>query len=214
MSTDKLGRSAGIAAGFKWLAWPALALAVFIPIGVASTSPLLEWREPVYIIAGLAGVVAMSFLLLQPILVVGFLPGTKGVRGRRYHRWLGVGLLAAVAIHIVGLWITSPPDVIDALLFRSPTPFSLWGVIAMWAVIGTAVLGLLRRHLNLKRNLWRFLHTALAFVVVTGGVIHALEIDGTMGIISRAVLCALTLAATIWAMVELRSWALLKRRST
>ena len=100
MSVEKPNRHAVVAKGCKWLLWPALALAITIPIAVAARSPLLEWREPVYIIAGLAGVVAMSFLLLQPLLVVGYLPGTKGMRGRRHHRWLGVGLLVVVAIHV------------------------------------------------------------------------------------------------------------------
>ena len=33
-------------------------------------------------------------------------------------------MAVAVVIHVAGLWITSPPDMIDALLFTSPTPFS------------------------------------------------------------------------------------------
>lgn len=43
-------------------------------------------------------------------------------------------------LHVVGLWVTSPPDVIDALLFWSPTPFSFCGVVAMWAVFASALM--------------------------------------------------------------------------
>ena len=32
-------------------------------------SPLLAWREPVYIVAGLAGVLAFALLLMQPLLI-------------------------------------------------------------------------------------------------------------------------------------------------
>ena len=47
--------------------------------------------------------------------------------------------MLTVIVHVAGLWLTSPPDVIDVLLFRSPTPFSAWGAIAMWAVFAAAL---------------------------------------------------------------------------
>jgi predicted ferric reductase len=177
------------------LAWGLLALAILLPLCLAATSPLLAWRGPAYIIAGLAGVVAMALLLLQPLFILGWLPGLSGRRGRRVHRWTGAALATAVIIHVAGLWITSPPDVIDALLFASPTPFSAWGVVAMWAVFATAVLAALRRRLSPLR--WRRLHTALAVVIAAGSVVHALLIEGTMETVSKAVLCALVVAATL-----------------
>ena len=136
------------------LAWAALGIAVAVPIGVAATSPLLAWREPVYIVAGFAGVFALALLLVQPLLAGGRLPGLPGVRGRRVHRRVGAALVAAVVLHVAGLWVTSPPDVIDALLLRSPTPFSLWGVIAMWATFAAALSAALRGHLRVRPR-WR-----------------------------------------------------------
>ena len=106
------------------------------------SQPLLAWREPIYITAGFAGVISMCLLLIQPLLADRLLPGLTPVAGRHWHRWCGLALVAAILIHVGGLWITSPPDVIDALLFVSPTPFSAWGVIAMWAAFGAAFLGL------------------------------------------------------------------------
>lgn len=193
--------------GMNWarptLIWGALLIAVAIPIAIAADSPLLAWREPVYILAGFAGVVAMAFLLLQPLLAGGYLPGLAAWRGRRVHRWVGGLLVAAVVIHVLALWITSPPDVVDALLFVSPTPFSVWGVIAMWAIFATALLAVLRRRLRLRPRTWRLAHTSLAAVIVGGSVIHALLIEGTMGTVSKAVLCALALAATVKVLVDL-----------
>lgn len=186
--TEKLRLRAG-------LAWALVALVILLPLALAATSPLLAWRGPAYIIAGLAGVVAMAMLLLQPLFALGWLPGLAGRRGRRVHRWTGAALVAAVIIHVAGLWVTSPPDVIDALLFASPTPFSVWGVIAMWAVFATAVLAALRR--RLRPRWWRRLHTALAVVIAAGSVVHALLIEGTMETVSKAVLCALVVAATL-----------------
>src|SRR5213075_626128 len=107
-------------------------------------------------------------------------------------------------IHVGGLWITSPPDMIDALLFSSPTPFSPFGVIAMWAIFAVALLATLRR--RLRPRTWRVAHTLLAIVIVAGSVVHAILIEGTMETVSKAALCALVLAATIKVMTDLRVW--------
>ena len=189
--------------------WAALCAAIAVPVVVAATSPLLEWRGPVYVAAGLAGVAAMALLLMQPLLAGGYLPGLPAPRGRRVHRWTGTALVGAVALHVAGLWLTSPPDVIDVLLLRSPTPFAPWGVLAMWAVFASALLAALRR--RVRPRLWRPAHTALAAVIVTGSVVHAMLIEGTMGTASKAVLCALALAATLKVAMDLRSWRALTR---
>jgi|SRR5690348_16909560 hypothetical protein len=188
------------------LIWAALATAVGVPIAAAATSPQLEWRGPLYILAGFAGIVALGLVLVQPLLVGGYLPGLSAYRGRRAHHWIGGTLVLAVAVHVAGLWITSPPDMIDALLFASPTPFSPFGVIAMWTIFAVAILAALRRRLGLRLRTWRIAHTSLAVVIVAGSVVHAMLIEGTMETISKAALCALVLAAAIKVMVDLRVW--------
>ncbi len=196
------------------LIWAALAAAVAVPVVIAATSPLLQWRGPVYIAACFAGIAAMALLLAQPLLAGGYLPGLPPGRGRRVHRWTGAALVAAILVHVGGLWITSPPDVIDALLFTSATAFSGWGVVAMWAILAAAPLALLRRRLRLAPRHWRPAHTALAVLAVLGSVVHALLIQGTMGWVSKVALCALVLAATAKTVIDLRSWApLIRRRS-
>ncbi|WP_370161217.1 ferric reductase-like transmembrane domain-containing protein [Limimaricola soesokkakensis] len=194
------------------LIWGALSAAILVPIAIAATNPLLAWRDPVYIGAGLAGVAAMALILSQPLLVGGYLPGLPPLRGRRVHRWIGATLVVAVIAHVAGLWLTSPPDVIDALLFTSPTPFSVWGVIAMWAVFASALLAILLRQRRIRPRRWRLAHTTLAMVIALGSVIHALLIEGTMGTVSKTVLCLLVLAATAKVMLDLRVWALWSRR--
>lgn len=184
-----------------------------VPLGVAATSPLMAWREPIYIAACLAGVAAMALLLAQPLLAGGYLPRLGGRSGRRLHAWVGLGLAAAVVAHVAGLWVTSPPDVIDALLLRSPTPFAVWGVMSMWAVFAAALLAVLRRRLRLSPSLWRACHAGLAVVIVSGAVVHAMLIEGTMGTVSKAVLGVLAVSATVKVMGDLRPWAHLRRRS-
>jgi predicted ferric reductase len=191
------------------LIWAALAAAICVPIAAAAVSPLLAWRGAVYILATFSGISALGLMLLQPLLAGGYLPGLSGFRGRRIHRWTGAALVLAVLVHVGGLWITSPPDMIDALLFASPTPFSPFGVIAMWAIFAVALLALLRRRLRLRT--WRLAHMSLAVVIVAGSVVHCLLVEGTMETMSKAALCALVLGAAIKVMADLRLW---RKRAT
>ena len=169
--------------------------AIFVPIALAATSDLLAYRGPVYILAGFAGIVALGLVLVQPLLIAGYLPGLAGYRGRRAHYWIGGALVVAVVVHVGGLWITSPPDMIDALLFTSPTPFSPFGVIAMWAIFAVALLAAFRRRLGLAPRTWRITHMVFAVVIVVGSVVHGLLVEGTMETMSKAALCTLVVAA-------------------
>lgn len=182
--------------------WAMLSILIAAPIAAAAASPLIAWRDPIYIVAGFAGVIAMALLLLQPLLAGGVLPLVSVLQRRRAHRMVGALLVVGVIVHVAGLWITSPPDVVDALLFASPTPFSFWGVVAMWAVFSTAVLALLRG--RIRPRIWRRIHSALAIIVVLGGVVHALLIQGTMEPVSKAVLCVAVIAATLFALLKLK----------
>src|SRR5262245_31040550 len=186
------------------LIWALLAAAVFVPIAFAGLSPQLEWRGPIYILAGFAGMIALGLLLVQPLLIGGYLPGLAASRGRRVHHWIGGALVVAVVVHVVGLWITSPPDMIDALTYTSPTPFSPFGVTAMWAIFAVALLAALRR--RLRPRTFRIAHMSLAVIIVVGALVHAMLIEGTMEMMSKAALCALVLAAAIKVMVDLRVW--------
>jgi Ferric reductase like transmembrane component len=196
------------------LIWVTLIVAAATPMAIAATSPLLAWRDAIYIVAGFAGMVALALILFQPLLAAGYLPGLPARSGRRVHRWVGAGLVAMIAVHVIGLWMTSPPDAIDALLFMSPTPFSPWGVVAMWSVFGTALLAALRGPLRIRPRVFRIGHTALAAVIAIGSVVHALLVDGAMGPVSKAAFCALVLAATAKVVIDLRAWALPTRRTT
>lgn len=189
------------------LIWLVVAVAVAVPLAAAATSPLLQWREPLYIVGGFAGVLGLALMLFQPLLMGGYLPGLSARFGRRIHRWTGIALVTAVITHVAALWVTSPPDVIDVLLFRSPTPFAVWGAIAMWAVFAVAFIVAFRRRLGLRPRTWRIAHTSLAIVIVAGTVTHALQIEGTMEMVSKAALCVLLVAATAKVMADLRVWA-------
>ena len=189
------------------LIWAMLAAAIGVPIALAATSPYLQWRDAIYIGAGFAGIVGLGLLLVQPLLIAGSLPGLSAFRARRVHHWIGGALVVAIILHVAGLWITSPPDMLDALLFRSPTLFSPFGVVAMWAIFITALLAFFRRRLQLRT--WRIIHLSLASVIAGGSIVHAMLIDGAMETISKAALCALAAAAAIKVVIHL--WPRKKR---
>ncbi|MEP2640423.1 ferric reductase-like transmembrane domain-containing protein [Roseobacter sp.] len=194
------------------LVWAAVLAVGLAAVVAAAMSPLLAWRNPVYIVAGFAGVIAMALLLVQPVLATHRPPGLPQGRARKVHRAVGLAVVVAVIVHVGGLWVTSPPDVVDALMLRSPTPFSVWGVAAMWAVFATAALALMRRRLRLRPVVWRLCHTSLAATVAVGTVIHAMRIEGTMGPVTKIVLAAAVIAVTGGVLIQLRVWATGRRR--
>lgn len=187
------------------LIWGAVLAAIALPLVVAGFSPYLAWRDPIYIMSGFAAILGFGLLLAQPLLAEGRLPGLTFSRARKLHGFVGLALLVAVVVHVAGLWITSPPDVVDALLFRSPTPFSVWGVLAMWAVFAAAAIAALRRKLRIRPSLWRNIHMSLAAVIVAGTIIHAVLITGTMGTLTKYMLAALVGLATAWLLYTRRA---------
>jgi hypothetical protein len=78
-------------------------------------------------------------------------------------------------------------------------------VVAIWAVFAAATL-------RLRPLVWCLCHTILVAVTVVGSVVHALLIEGTMGLVLKAALCLLALAAVVKVMADLRPWADLARR--
>jgi hypothetical protein len=186
------------------LAWGSVAAFMIVPVSIAAFSPYLASRNMPYIVGGFAGIIGLSLLFLQPLLPAGYFAGSEGPAGRRWHRRLGAVIVLAVALHVGGLYLTSPPDTIDALLLVSPTPFSVYGVTAMWGIVATAILVLFRRRLGLRLSVWRLIHNGLAAIVVVATVIHALQIEGAMEPISKWMLCMAVLAATGVALLDLR----------
>ncbi len=182
------------------LIWLSLLTLATVPLVAALMSPLLAWRQPVYIVAGVAGVFALVLLLFQPLLARGLLPGFSRKLSRIVHRRVGVSLVLAVIVHVAGLWITSPPDVIDALLFRSATPFAPWGVISMWSLFISGCLVATRPLLTLRGATWSLIHQTLAAIIVVGSVVHVVLIDGTMEVVSKWFLCAAVVVVTLVAL--------------
>ncbi len=182
------------------------------PVLMAVTSPYLAYRDLPYIVGGFAGILCLSLLALQPLLVAGNMPGLDRVRARRWHRWIGSAIILCVLAHVCGLYLASPEDTLDALLLVAPTPFSIYGVIAMGCVLVTGLVVVFRHRMGLSYLTWSLLHNALALIIVVSTVIHALWIEGVMEIVSKWVLCLFALLVTVITLINFRILKPLSRR--
>lgn len=194
------------------LGWSGVAAVMIAPVVIAAFSPYLPSRSVPYIVGGFAGIVCLSLLFLQPLLPAGYLAGSEGPAGRRWHRWVGFVIVVAVALHVGGLYVTSPPDTMDALLLVSPTPFSVYGVAAMWGILITAILVLLRQRLGLSHASWRLVHNLVGATVVAAIIVHALQIEGAMEPTSKLMLSIAVIISTSVALLDLRVVRPLLRR--
>lgn len=182
------------------------------PVLAAIASPLQKGREALWIVGGMAGVVALSLLFVQPLLMAASPPLLTLRQGIDWHRWGGIAIVAAVALHVGALYAYSPDDVTDALLLVAPTPFSLYGVIGLWCLVLTAVLAATRRRLRLPVRLWRILHSGLAVAMVGASVVHAIQIEGAMEELSKWAVCLAAMAAATAGAIEVNLLAPLRIR--
>ena len=86
------------------LIWAIVLLAGLGPLVIAAQSPLLAWRQGIYILAGFAGILGLGLLLLQPLLAAGLMPGLAAPRWRWVHRLGGIALTCCIALHVIGFW--------------------------------------------------------------------------------------------------------------
>lgn len=192
--------------------WLIVAAIAAVPVIAAALSPLQRGRETLWIIGGMAGVVALSLLFVQPLFTATAPVLTAARKGISWHRWGGVAIIAMVGLHVGALYAYSPEDVMDALLLVAPTPFSLYGVIGLWCVILTGVLAAARRRLRLGHRRWRIAHSVLAVAIVSATAVHAVLIEGAMEEISKLAICFAALATTTFGAVEINVLGPLRRR--
>src|SRR5438128_2573059 len=96
-------------------AWVAIAALAAIPIIAAALSPLQAGREFLWLVGGMAGVVALSLLFVQPLLMATSPALVAPGDGVLWHRWVGVAIVALVGLHVGALYAYSPDDITDAL---------------------------------------------------------------------------------------------------
>lgn len=156
-----------------------IALLLVAPAALSLLSPLQVGRDFWWIVGALAGIVALSLIVLQVLLTTPWLIGILDTSTMRLHRLLGLAVAGVVIAHVLGLYLYSPDDVSDALVLAVPTHSRL-GVLSAWCVLLSVALALARRRLGLTYSDWQILHAALAVFVVATAVGHTLMIRGTL----------------------------------
>ena len=197
----------------RGLVWLGVILVAGVPAILAAASPLQHGREALWVVGGMAGVLAFSLLFVQPLLMATAPRLIAPAAGLRWHRRVGLAVMAMVVLHVVALYLYSPEDVADALLLVSPTPFSVYGVVGLGALGVTALLAATRRFTPLRAvPLWRLLHSLLAVMIVGAGAVHAMLIEGAMEERSKLAICIAAVAAVVLAAWQVNVGPALRRR--
>lgn len=174
--------------------WVLITLLLVAPAALSLLSPLQVGRDFWWIVGALAGIVALSLVVLQVLLTTPWLIGILDTSTMRLHRLLGLAVAGVVIAHVLGLYLYSPDDVSDALVLAAPTHSRL-GVLSAWCVLLSVALALARRRLGLTYSDWQILHAALAVFVVATAVGHTLMIRGTLDGPLEIALCLAAVAA-------------------
>lgn len=162
--------------------WVAAGTVATVPVALALTDRHLAGASVALVLSTAAGALAVSALVLQPLLAW---------RGRiTRHQILGTVALALVLVHIGALFIESPADARFALSPDGPTRARM-ALIATIALLGAVALGALRNRLPLGAATWRVLHAYLALLVILLGIGHAMLTDGALDGAGTALLVAL-----------------------
>lgn len=163
-----------------------MAAIVGLPLVLALTDFHLEAQPAALVLSTAAGALAVSALVLQPLLAG---------RGRiGLHRLVGAIALGLVIAHVVGLFIVAPDDALFAMSPDGPTRARM-ALIATIALVCVVLLGVLRERLPMSAVTWRILHAFLATLVIGLGFGHAILTDGALdGIGTPLMLCLGALA--------------------
>jgi predicted ferric reductase len=164
------------------------ALLLLLPTVLAATSPLQTGRDTIWIVGTLAGVLAMSLLVMQVLLPSGWLNFLVNDHKITWHRVLGISITVLVLAHVVGLYLYSPDDIGDALILAAPT-YSRLGVLSAGCLLLSLVLALARQKLPLIYTDWQILHSALAVAVVGTAIAHVAMLQGTLDGFAEGLLC-------------------------
>jgi len=141
-----------------------------VPVALALTDRHLADASAALVLSTTAGALAVSALVLQPLLAR---------RRIARHQILGAVAFALVLVHVGALFVEAPDDAWFALSPDGPTRARM-ALIATIALFGAVALGVLRTQLPLGAGTWRVLHAYLAVVVIALGIGHAVLTDGAL----------------------------------
>ena len=179
----------------------AAALLLALPLVLALTDAHLSGQPAALVISTAAAALAVSALVLQPLLA--------GAGRLRWHRVLGAVALGLVLVHLGGLFVVGAEDTLFALSLDGPTRGRM-ATLATAALIAVVALGVLRARLPMAGATWRILHGFLAALVIGLGFGHAVLTDGALDGIGTPLLLAF---ATVALLGVLSAFAARRRRA-
>ena len=178
----------------------AAALLLALPLVLALTDAHLSGQPAALVISTAAAALAVSALVLQPLLA--------GAGRLRWHRVLGAVALGLVLVHLGGLFVVGAEDTLFALSLDGPTRGRM-ATLATAALIAVVALGVLRSRLPMAGATWRILHGFLAALVIGLGFGHAVLTDGALDGVGTPLLLAF---ATVALLGVLSAFAARRRR--
>jgi predicted ferric reductase len=166
----------------------AAAVLLALPLVVALSDAHLSGQPPALVISTAAAALAVSALVLQPLLA--------GAGRLRWHRVLGAVALGLVLVHLGGLFVVGAEDTLFALSLDGPTRGRM-ATLATAALIAVVALGVLRSRLPMAGATWRILHGFLAALVIGLGFGHAVLTDGALDGVGTPLLLAFAIVALL-----------------
>jgi 3-phenylpropionate/trans-cinnamate dioxygenase ferredoxin reductase subunit len=193
--TDRYFRTA-------WLAGLTATMVVPPLLWLATTAPEPMWSR----LAVITGLFALSAMVCAAVLPsrlrsVNRAFGIEGVI--EVHRFLGIGAAAMVLLHLACVVAADPTAV--ALLDIARAPARAQAASAATVALGALVAAaLLRRHLRLPYEIWRWTHIALGGAAVVFSALHVVLLDHAVAQASMAV--ALTALLLVLVAVAAYRW--------
>lgn len=185
----------------RWLGLLGLVAIVLLPVLLAALSPLQAGRAVPWVWGTLAGVLALSLVVVHVLLPTGWLNSFVGEHNLGWHRILGISITGLTLAHILGLYLYSPDDIGDALVLAAPT-YSRLGVLSAGCLVLSVVLAVTRRQLRLADADWKTIHSALAIAIVGTAVAHAVLLQGTLDGLAEGLVCGSAIVAVCMAIAH------------
>jgi predicted ferric reductase len=153
-----------------WLAFFAAVLVAPVVVRLATTTAEPMWRQ----LADITGLLALSGLVCAAVLPsrVRSITRAFGIEDvLDVHRFVGVAAAVLVLIHLACILAMNPAQValLDWALNGPPAKAAS---VATGALVMLVVLAVIRRRLNQRYEVWRWMHVLLAITVLVGSGLH------------------------------------------
>src|SRR5689334_24040746 len=158
-----------------WLAVFGAVLAVPVAVRLATSGPLPLWSQ----LADITGLLALSGLVCAAVLPsrVRSLTRAFGIEDiLDVHRFLGMSAAVLVLLHLASVVAMNPAQValLDPALNGPPAKAAS---VATGALIMLVVFAVVRRRLNQRYEVWRWMHVLLAVTCLVASALHVYWLD-------------------------------------